>query len=487
MLEKTLHPIEKKVLIAVGGREISTVDDLVSLTSLKEVEVMRALQWLGSKDLIEVKRDSIEFVKLKDESFTFPERGALKQIVEKPTPVKEIDRAAVTWLFKRGWADIVDNTMYATDDGKAAVNSTLPDERLLSKLKQAGELALSQIEPELLEGLELLKQRPRVIQIVKKAVIEVKPSKKGLKLYNEGITIEDEVNQLTHEMLASKSWASKKFRRYDLAAPVPQLYPGKRHPLQKYIDKVRTIFLEMGFEERAGPLIESAFWNFDALFQPQDHPARDLADTFYLSKPATQPIPYKYVPEVKAMHEHGAESDSTGWQYQWREDEAKKAILRTHTTAVTVRALSEVKPPAKVFCLGRVFRNETLDYSHLAEFHQVDGIVVDENVTFRNLLGYLKEFYERMGFKKVRFRPAYFPYTEMSVEPEVYFKEKKQWIELGGSGMFRPEVTEPFGIKCPVLAWGLGLERLVMLTEGLDDLRDLYRNDLTWLRQSHKA
>jgi len=241
--------------------------------------------------------------------------------------------------------------------------------------------------------------------------------------------------------------------------------------------------LEMGFEEGYGPLVESSFWNFDALFQPQDHPARDLADTFYLKTPQQSQLPdAKIVENVKRAHEEGTD-DSLGWRYSWSPDIAKQPILRTHTTAVSTRYLNKIKPPAKVFCIGRVFRNETADYSHLPEFTQIEGIVADEDVTFKDLLGYLKEFYWRLGFDKVRFRPAYFPYTEMSVEPEVWVESRQSWMELGGSGIFRPEVNEPLGIDVPVLAWGLGLDRILAMKLGLDDIRNFYyKNDVKWLR-----
>jgi phenylalanyl-tRNA synthetase alpha chain len=237
--------------------------------------------------------------------------------------------------------------------------------------------------------------------------------------------------------------------------------------------------------EAEGPFVESSFWNFDALYQPQDHPSRELADTFYMKFPSSSKLPDKrLIDAVKKAHQDGGNTGSTGWRYSWDEKIAAQSILRTHTTAVSARMLTKIEPPAKVFCIGRVFRNETLDFKHLPEFTQVEGIVADENVGFRDLLGYLREFYLRLGFKKIRFRPSYFPYTEMSVEPEVYLEERKEWLELGGSGIFRPEVTRPLGIDCPVLAWGLSLERPIMLKLALNDIRNFYhKNDLQLLRE----
>ncbi len=293
-----------------------------------------------------------------------------------------------------------------------------------------------------------------------------------------------DVTSLTEELIKTGAWRKVRLRPYNVEVPGRKIYPGRLHVLSYYIGKIRKIFLDLGFEEASGPLIESSFWNFDALYQPQDHPARDLADTFYMKNPSATALPEKrIVDEVAKTHENGGITKSTGWGYKWSQAVAKQAILRTHTTAVSARSLAQLEPPAKVFCIGRVFRNETIDYKHGAEFTQIEGIVADENVSFRDLLGYLKEFYTRMGFKKIRFRPSYFPYTEMSVEPEVYFEEKKEWMELGGSGIFRPEVTVPLGIDVPVLAWGLSLERPIMLKLALNDIRNFYyKNDLEMLR-----
>ena len=169
------------------------------------------------------------------------------------------------------------------------------------------------------------------------------------------------------------------------------------------------------------------------------------------------------------------------------EEEAKKNVLRTHTTvlsAKTIAALKKEDLPAKFFSVGRCFRNETLDWSHLFEFNQTEGIVIDPNANFRHLLGYLKEFFKKMGFENARFRPAYFPYCEPSVEIDVWHPGKKVWFELGGAGIFRPEVTVPLlGEDIPVLAWGPGLDRILMDYYEIKDLRELYKNDLNQLRK----
>ena len=241
---------------------------------------------------------------------------------------------------------------------------------------------------------------------------------------------------------------------------------------------MREIMLEMGFSEIKGEVVQSSFWNFDALFQPQDHPAREMQDTFYLDSRAEIPDHSR----VKEMHEHGGEVGSTGWGGTWDPEVARREVLRTHTTSVTIKYLADhPNPPVKAFSIDRVYRREAIDPTHTPEFEQLEGVIMDEGLSFANLLGVLREFYAKMGFEEVRFRPGYFPYTEPSVEPEVYI-QGLGWVELGGAGVFRREVTAPFGIDHPVLAWGLGVGRLAMLRLGLKDLRLLYQSDIGWLR-----
>jgi phenylalanyl-tRNA synthetase alpha chain len=245
-------------------------------------------------------------------------------------------------------------------------------------------------------------------------------------------------------------------------------------------------------------MVESAFWNFDALFQPQDHPARDMQDTFYLRDPATAPLPGEHSPAVSAgspgrngpamcdivdrvrrTHEDGWETGSEGWGYTWSAEVSKQVVLRTHTTAATIRALAaNPNPPGKFFCVGWTYRNETISFKHLPVFHQVDGIIIDEEANLASLMGTLQEFYSKMGFGRVKFKPAFYPYTEPSVDVVVYMESRGKWLEMGGAGIFRPEVTLPLGCKYPVLAWGLGIERLAMLRFGLSDIRELYRPSL---------
>lgn len=288
---------------------------------------------------------------------------------------------------------------------------------------------------------------------------------------------------LTADMLASGAWKEMKFKAYNFDAQGIIPTSGHLHPLMKVRAQFRQIFLEMGFTEMpTNNFVESSFWNFDALFQPQQHPARDAHDTFFMADPKfakLEEMPQSYIERVKKMHESGGHG-SQGYQYDWVLEEAKKNILRTHTTAVSARMLyklaqQETFTPAKYFSIDRVFRNETLDATHLAEFHQIEGVVADYNLTLGDLIGVLHEFFKKLGIEKLRFKPAFNPYTEPSMEVFSYHEGLKKWVEIGNSGVFRPEMLIPMGLPkdVAVIAWGLSLERPTMIKYKISNIRDL--------------
>ncbi|MFA6226096.1 MAG: phenylalanine--tRNA ligase subunit alpha [Methanoregula sp.] len=326
---------------------------------------------------------------------------------------------------------------------------------------------------------ELIKRR--IVQESETVRYKIAITPAGLALVKQGLDLRGETGTLTRDQIISGEWKNLNLRKYDVSKLPKKAYPGKIHPYQRIIGEMREILLEMGFTELYGGIVQQSYWNFDALFQPQDHPAREMQDTFYLNE--TLPLPPGYE-KVKAMHECGGETSSTGWGGVWKEEKAEQCVLRTHTTSVSIQYLAKnPNPPVKAFCVGRVYRRETIDTTHLAEFEQLEGIVMDENVSFGNLLGILHEFYNRMGFESVRFKPSFYPYTEPSLDAEVYV-DGIGWIEMGGAGVFREEVTAPLGINYPVLAWGLGVSRIAMLRLGLKDLRLLHKSDVAFLRET---
>ncbi|MDZ7262110.1 MAG: phenylalanine--tRNA ligase subunit alpha [candidate division KSB1 bacterium] len=413
-----------------------------------------------------------------------PMRAVAEEAKNLGIPMNEIIR----WGSLRGWLEKQQGELIITEAGRASLEKQDDDEKALALAIKFNGIYLEELTA---EGLDvdrvkkLLTHRPALAKIKSRTIRLVQLTEEGRQVFSKGVQVKKERNVLTSADITSGAWRQIQLRHYDVTLEAEKVYPAKIHPLQKILQQTRRAFLEMGFTEIVSPQVESAFWDFDALFQPQDHPARDMQDTFYLKRPLEARLPdAKTVERVRLTHENGWQTGSTGWRYHWEENRARQVVLRTHTTATTVRALAEnPNPPRKVFCVGRVYRNEAISYKHLPEFHQVDGIIIDEQANLATLLGTLAEFYRKMGFEKVRFKPAFFPYTEPSAEVFVWMPSKKKWIELGGSGIFRPEVTLPFGCKVPVLAWGLGLERLAMLRYGIDDIRDLYWSDLDNIRE----
>ncbi len=494
-----IGPGERDLLLALGDEGVVVPEELVGHGSLREqIQVMNAASWLRSKGLVKIKERLVRHYSLRDPvwaSRLLPERRALKVLEREPElEVEEMRRRAsleedelpivLGWLKKKRWADIRrigERTVVALrKEGRIAVDVLGPDELLIQRLAQE-EIREGEADPQV---ISMLKQRQEIVRERRAVERTIEMTKKGRQVLDVGLEAAEAVAQLTPEMLQSGSWRDRRIRKYDVTAYAPSSYGGKGHPLTWYIEKIRRIFLEMGFSEIEGDYLGPAFWSFDALFQPQDHPARDMLDTFYVEGGLSYALPDKNVlKRVREMHEHGGEIGSTGWGYRWDLEEAKRAIVRPHTTANTIHYLAEhPEPPQKAFIVGKVFRRDAPDPTHLPEFHQIEGVVMEEGANLAMLIGTIREFYRKMGFEEVRFRPAYFPYTEPSMEPEVLFQGR--WIELGGSGIFRPEVAAPFGISAPVLAWGLGLERLVMVLEGISDMRTLIWNDLEWLKGS---
>ena len=397
---------------------------------------------------------------------------------------------SLRWLAQRGWAKKEGDQLVLQDGAEAARGKDEPDE-LMIKALAGGRVALTQdlVAEKIAVGAAIRILDKRRGFLIKKTRTSrmTTITGAGRELLAAGVSSRESVTQLTPEMLADGSWRNVDLRPYDVTLAAKTRHPGKEHAFQRTMDKVRRVFLEMGFEEIVSPWVESGFWDFDALFQPQDHPARDMQDTFYIAKPDRTRLPDdELVERVKATHENGGDTGSTGWQYRWDRETACKPLLRTHTTAATIRALSKhaAGKPGKYFSIGPVFRRETVDYKHLPIFHQVDGIIVDPKASLATLKGTLAAFYQKMGFSKVEFAPSFFPYTEPSAEVLIYLEKKKDWVEMGGSGIFRPEVTRPLGITDRVLAWGLGLERLAMMIHDLKSIGEIYFASMPWLREA---
>ncbi len=494
-----LHIYEKKLLKELEANPEATPEEIAENTGMDIKAVMSAAGSLASKDIIEVEKDVEEVISLSDAGEEYANRGLPERKIldvladKKELHMKDLSTAsgldkkeaniAIGWLRRKNWAQIDKGVVKITDSGDDYKDKLGEDEELLNYLQNVKNTIKSRLDDAKLDGFKKLNDRKNIINIKKNTSHSFKLLDKGEAILKVGFTIQEQATQLTHQQLKDGEWKNLEYRPYDITAEAPKFFPGKKHPLRVIIDEIREIFLNMGFSEDNGEYVESAFWNFDSLFQPQDHAAREMQDTFYLKNPLTCDLPDGDIVDITALtHETGADTGSIGWQYSWDKDIARQSVLRTHTTGISTKHLFEHEPPIKMFSVGRVFRRETFDYKHLPEFHQVEGLVCGEGISYQNLLGTLKEFYKKLGFE-VRFRPAYFPYTYLSTECEVWLEEKESWIELGGSGMFRPEVLKPLGINQPALAFGLGIERLAMIRYDVSDIRMLYKSDIKWLRE----
>lgn len=394
---------------------------------------------------------------------TVGKEGALQADIMK----LPIGKVGVAKAIQAGWV-AVDKSGGAVKVVRKADEDAVVDQvrEQLEKVK-LGEEVETKVKTE-------LKKRKLINEITVKGVVIARGP-------NFSTTITKPEVDLTPEMIQSGSWKSKAFKQYNFDALGVQPSCGHLHPLMKVRAEFRQIFFQMGFTEMAtNKYVESSFWNFDALFQPQQHPARDAHDTFFVSDPAlSTKFPEDYLERVKTVHSKGG-FGSVGYNYDWKLEEAQKNVLRTHTTAVSARQLYQLAQDgfkdSKMFSIDRVFRNETLDATHLAEFHQVEGVIAEKNLSLAHLIGIFTEFFKKLGIEDLRFKPTYNPYTEPSMEIFAFHQGLNKWVEIGNSGMFRPEMLLPMGLPADVnvAGYGLSLERPTMIRFGIDNIRDLF-------------
>jgi phenylalanyl-tRNA synthetase alpha chain len=416
-----------------------------------------------------------------------PEKQLLNLIGD-GKPLEEISKLpkaqiAIGWARRNTWIEIENKIVKITELGKKAINEKTEVEKALEEVGKEGKT-----DQEIIKQLLSRNLVEEVKRTLEQLSAKKKPSfwqrlrgKNGTAKESKGET--SEIAQLTPELIKTGEWKNKTFRKYDVSTPAPKIFGGKKQPFVQFLEDIRERLIGLGFQEMKGPMVETLFWNSDALFMPQDHPARGIHDIFYLKNPTAGDLPDEnLIAKVKATHEGGWITESTGWGGTWSKEEAAKLVMRSHTTSVSARTLFEMgDKPGKYFTIDTNFRPEAIDASHLMEFAQCEGIVVGENLTLRHLLGFLREIAEAVGVKDVKYKPGFFPFTEPSVE--LFGKIEGRWIELGGSGLFRPELLKPLGINnSQVLAWGLGIGRLAMIKLGINDIRMLYSDDLEFLR-----
>jgi phenylalanyl-tRNA synthetase alpha chain len=499
------HPIELSILNSLSNNDHVGAHSLAASTGLSIDQIRRGIEWLKFKNLISIEESSTQRVFVASEGIEaakkdLPERRLVNSLKEGKVTISEVlasgaikneeINAAIAGARRNQWIQLVEGKMVPTPLAAKKSPEETFIENLIKRGGGGGGVQISKLTEEEKLVLEQLKKRPKYIEIKEEKESRISltdaAKQKIIPTLNQEKKLER--RRLTTELITSGKWKETNFSALDVEAPAPVIYPGRRHPLIEIIEEIKEIFIGLGFSEIEGPIIQSGFWNFDALFTPQDHPAREMQDTFYISAQMQQqppPIPASkdQISKISRVHKER-------WNLQWDIQEAQRLVLRTHTTPVTVQHLAKVKSSdvGRFFSVGRVFRNEKVSYKHLVEFHQVEGVSTsEEEASLRDLMGLQKEFYAKMGLKRIRFWPTFFPYTEPSLQSMVYNEKLEKWVELFGMGIFRPEVTKPLGIKHPVLAWGGGLERIAMLRFGLDDVRELYGNKLAWLRSVPKC
>jgi phenylalanyl-tRNA synthetase alpha chain len=500
MTEQQLTAGERTVLEALVNTGVRiSAEDLSTKLRENEERVTSILNALAERGLVSLHvREEVAF-RLTDEGKDYainwlPEVrlfGAVKELGGKATVDEAVSKAslnqkergiAINWARKNGWLGISkENEITILEARAAEADSAVM--RVLLKLQDE----TSAVPEHLKESLLIAVQRNLAEEVVSKRFeAELLPTSRDdvqrlLSGSAEGIV------NLTPEMLAAGSWRNMSFRPFNVATIPPHVHYGRKHPYAEFNDWLKEILVGLGFSEWFGPYVETEFWNNDALFVPQDHVAREVQDQFRVVRPYDHgDIPNaRYFRAIKEVHENGGNTGSIGWEAPFSKEISQRLVLRAHTTPVSMRYLAEHKePPQKMFIIDRNFRSETLSASHGMEFDQCEGIIMDKNLTLRDLMGYISEIVKRVGIKKMKFKPGQFPFTEPSIE--CFAKhDVLGWIEVAPGGIFRPEVTYPHGIKESVLAWGIGSGRLYMAAMGINDIRELHSRDLAWIRRKY--
>jgi phenylalanyl-tRNA synthetase alpha chain len=505
---------EQQVLLGLeknGGK--ASIEQLISTCNLPDAAVMRNALTLQEKSLLTIHAATQNVIKLTDEGKTYAQNGLperklilavaemggqadLKKAAEKAGLEAQFIQIALGWVIRKKWAIFSSQSNTVNISEKLLHDTVIPegcDENILKFLVNREQAALDELSVNLKAEAEQLKKR-KLVTIEPKTTRILQITEEGKKALpaKGGLTFNVElaprvITQLTSQDIINRSWRKAVLQKYNIAAPVAKTWPGKKHPYLSFLDEVRAKLATLGFQEMTGTSVETSFFNFDALNVPQDHPAREASDIYYIKNPEFGDLSShaKAVEHSKETHENGWKTGSTGWGYKYSLEAAQRLILRGHGTCLSARTLESksLQVPSKYFSIARVYRPEVVDRTHLSEFNQVEGIIVDPDLNLKDLLGVLGKFaMEIAGADKVRFKPDYFPFTEPSVELSAY-REGIGWIEFGGSGIFRPEVTQPLGVDVPVIAWGLGVDRLFMMRSCLSDIRGIFSQDLEWLRK----
>lgn len=512
-LIESLHPLEIKVLTALGRHQAQypasplTEDQLAQAAGLEPSQVSMAIGWLLSKSLLRVAEEKTStLVSLTEvgeryfEKYAPAERilSALKsaQQTGKRLTIRDIQSSegleptemssAIGSLKKEGTIRIAPGGYLEATGAPSRLAEAL--RTLLQQLHGTIKELSSFSSPlrEVIRQYAVKRGDPhepfRIDERSERTYLLTPDGEAAQAVLQQSVA--EEVSQLTPDLLKDGSWRTKRFRKYSISLRPPRIAMGRRHPYREFLDQVKLKLVSMGFQEMRGPLVETEFWNMDSLYMPQFHPAREIHDVYFVKEPTyARETPEPFLSRVAETHHNGNETGSTGWGYTYDRQRAQRLVLRSQGTAVSARTLaSGPVVPGKYFSIARCFRYDQVDATHATDFFQIEGIVLGPDINFRTLLGLLDLFAKEVAqAQESRFLPAYFPFTEPSVELHVRHP-RLGWMELGGAGLFRPEVTLPLGVEVPVIAWGLGLDRMAMVALGIHDIRDLFSSDLDLIR-----
>ncbi|MGC9037589.1 MAG: phenylalanine--tRNA ligase subunit alpha [Candidatus Micrarchaeia archaeon] len=473
-----------RALISANGR--LSYEDLIKKTGLGKDSLNWAINSLKEKGAVKVKESKREIVQISEEGMAYARQGLPEErlmqrlessgsLVLSELKSKE-DQLGLQWLKAKGLAKLENGRLVLVKREPVQAGEAL---RQLAKDAEA----FSQLKQSMPNAIKELLSRHLVSVSEKREIESVELTEQGKAAASQGSA---EIVQLTSSMIKDGSWRGKTFAPYNLSAKIEPASPAREHLLRRIINRIRLAYLGMGFEEIEGPIVEPAFWVFDYLFVPQDHPARDVQDTFFVESPSHAEL------EEKELANHTGRVHERSWHLKWQEEIASQVVLRPHTTSVSGRFIYKIMHdlnknpnayslPIKLFTIGRVFRNENIDYKHLADFYQTDGIIIGKDLTLSELFDTLIKLYKALGVE-VKFKPSYFPFVEPGVEVDA--KLGDEWLEMGGAGVIRREVTGSRRKNIRVLAWGLGIERIALAeNKSIGSIAHLYTPSLGWLRK----
>ena len=505
---KNLHPLEIKVLLKYTGKDELTSEKLKNDLDYKEGHANQAFSWLSGKELLkEIRRTPHTYYEITDMGRSMAKTGTVEERMinflkeHGPHTMPELTAgialdqkdvgSAFGPLVKEGVLKM--NAEKKVEYTGAALPARIATTAALIKKACEAEDGLlnkddmTAAEVEVMNGLA--KKRGAAdspFKVIERETVFYKLAEGFEKVRDElkkaGIT-GNEIGEITPKMLATGEWKNGTFRGYNISVPPARIIPGRTNPYVQFLESVKDKLCSLGFQEFDGPLVETEFWNGDALFMPQFQAARDIHDVYRIKNPThANSIEEPYLSNVKAVHENGGGTGSRGWNYSFDNEFTRRLILRSQGTVLSAHQLHKAEVPGKYFGIARCFRYDKVDATHLSDFYQTEGIIAGKDVSLRDLLGILKMFAtEIAGAEEVKYVPGYFPFTEPSIE--VHIKHPVLgWFELGGSGIFRPEVTRAMGLDCPVLAWGIGIDRMALMALGLNDLRELFCEDIERVR-----